>query len=241
MLGRSKRKDVDHPVSRPSWRGTSFETKGAAALVGVVFLGVAGFFAAAGLTGVVDPAADASSESVVLAETVTIETVVVRRVPVVRRVTLRSGVLGKRVELVTVTTPVRIERRIVPVVRRYRVTVPGKRRTVVEIRDGKTRTNVVTSDRIVFRERVVTNQQVQTLDRTVDRPVTTTRLVTEKVSVTQTLRSTETIRSTDTIRSTETIRSTQTVQVTETSPPVTVTVEQPVTVTVTLPPPPPAP
>ena len=213
-------------MNRSSWRGLSFEAKSAWAMVAVILVGVGGFFAAAGLTSVTDPVADASDSSGVLVETVTIENAVVKRVRVVRRVTERSGVLGKRVELVTVTTPARIERRLVPVVQRYLVTVPGQRRTIVETRDGRTRTSVVTSERIVTRERVVTNQQLQT----VDRPVTTVRVITENVPVTQTLRSTETVRLTDTIRETDTV------QVTETTKPVTVTVELPVTVTVTLPP-----
>ena len=164
-------------------------------MVAVILVGVAGFFAAAGLTSVTEPAADASHASeVVLVETVTIERAVVKRVRVVRRVTERSGVRGKRVELVTVTTPPRIERRLVPVVKKYLVTVPGPRRTIVETRNGKTRTRVVTSERIVTRERVVTNQQVRTVDQTVDRLVTTIRVTTENVPVTQTLRSTGTVR-----------------------------------------------
>ena len=202
-------------------------------MVAVILVGVAGFFAATGLTSVTEPAADASNASeVVLVETVTIERAVVKRVRVVRRVTERSGVRGKRVELVTVTTPARIERRLVPVVKKYLVTVPGPRRTIVETRNGKTRTRVVTSERIVTRERVVTNQQVQTVDRL----VTTIRVTTENVPVTQTLRSTGTVRVTTTVRLTDTVRSTDTVHVTETSAPVTVTVDLPVTVTVTAPP-----
>ena len=113
-------------------------------MVAVILVGVAGFFAATGLTSVTEPAADASNASeVVLVETVTIERAVVKRVRVVRRVTERSGVRGKRVELVTVTTPARIERRLVPVVKKYLVTVPGPRRTIVETRNGKTRTRVL--------------------------------------------------------------------------------------------------
>ena len=107
-------------------------------MVAVILVGVAGFFAATGLTSVTEPAADASNASeVVLVETVTIERAVVKRVRVVRRVTERSGVRGKRVELVTVTTPARIERRLVPVVKKYLVTVPGPRRTIVETRTAK--------------------------------------------------------------------------------------------------------
>ena len=206
-------------------------------MVAVILVGVAGFFAATGLTSVTEPAADASQASeVVLVETVTIERAVVKRVRVVRRVTERSGVRGKRVELVTVTTPARTERRLVPVVKKYLVTVPGPRRTIVETRNGKTRTRVVTAERIVTRERVVTNQQVRTVDQTVDRLVTTIRVTTENVPVTQTLRTTGTVRVTTTVRLTDTVRSTDTVHVTETSPPVTVTVDLPVTVTVTAPP-----
>ena len=172
------------------WRDLSFEAKSAAALVAVVLLGVGGFFAATGLEELVEPGSDAAEGRIV--QTVTVDRTVVRRVREVRR-TESSGVLGTQVELRTVT-------------------VPGPSRTVVETRSGKTRTNVVTSERVVTRERVVTNQRT----RTVVRPVTTTRVVTQSVPVTQTLHSTETVR------------------VTETSEPALVTVDHPVTVTVTV-------
>jgi hypothetical protein len=181
-------------VNRSSWHDLSFETKSAFVMLAAVLLGVAGFLAAAGLAGLVDPASEASDGSKVVVETLTVKRTVVKQVQVVRRVTERSGVLGKQVELVTVTTPGRTVRTI----------------------GGTTRTSVVTSEHVVTREHVVTNQRVKTVERTVERPVTTTRVVTEKLLLPETILSTDTVR------------------VTQTSAPVVVTVERPVTVTVTV-------
>ena len=167
------------------WHELSFEAKSAFAMLAVVLVGVAGFFAAAGVAGLVEPTSDASDERDVVVETLTVERIVVRRVRVVQRGTEPSGVLGKQVELLTVT---------MPVVRKNLVTVTGPLRTIVETRGGTTRARVVTSERVVTRERVVTNQRVQT----VVRPVTTTRVVTESVPVTETVRSTDTVRVTET-------------------------------------------
>ena len=167
------------------WHELSFEAKSAVAMLAAVLLGVAGFLAAAGLEGLVEPASGASDEREVLVETVTVERTVVNRVRVVRRVTEPSAVLGTQVELRTVT---------MPVVRKSLVTVTGPQRTIVATRGVATPARVVTSQRVVTRERVVTKQRVQT----VVRPVTTTRVVTEIVPVTQTVRSTETVRVTET-------------------------------------------
>jgi hypothetical protein len=186
------------------WGQLSFEAKSAVAMLAVVLVGVAGFFAAAGLAGLVEPASVATDERQVVVDTVMVERTVVRRVRVVQRVTEPSGVLAKQAELLTVT---------LPVVRKSLVTVTGPQRTVIETRDGTTLSRVVTSERVVTRERVVTNQRVQT----VVRPVTTTRVVTETVPVTQTVRSTDTVRVTETA---------QPVQVTVDRP-VTVTVTVP--------------
>jgi hypothetical protein len=164
------------------WRELSFEAKSAAALVAVVLLGVGGFVAAAGVVDLVEPNADAAEART--ARTVTIDRTVVTQLREVQRAE-SSGVLGKQVELRTVT---------LPVVRKELVTVPGPPRTVVETRSGETRTSVVTSERVVTLERVVTTERT----RTVVRPVTTTRVVTESVPLTQTLRSTETVRVTET-------------------------------------------
>jgi hypothetical protein len=196
------------PLNRSIWRELSFEAKSAFLVPAVILLAVAGFFAATGLAALVDPAPDASDLRV---QTLTVERVVTLtrggERTVVRRVVVKpAGVLGTAVERLTVTAPGRTERKIVPIVRRDLVTVAGQPRTIVETRNGTTRTSVVTSERVVTRERVVTFAQ----------PVTTTRVVTENVSVTQTLRSTDTVH------------------VTESSPPVTVTVERPLTVTVTV-------
>jgi hypothetical protein len=205
------------------WRNRiSHELKLLGALLVVAGLGLAGFLAAAGLGG---PTTEAD---VLLLETLTVERVVtlteggertvVRPLRVVRRVTAPAKVLGTAVELLTITTPGRTERQVVPVVRRELVTVAGQPRTIVETRSGRTRTSVVTSDRVVIRERTVTSERVSTAEQTVVQPVTTTRVVRETVPVTQTVRSTDTVRLTETVSE-------------------TVTVELPsVTVTVTVPP-----
>ena len=57
--------------------------------------------------------------------------------------------MGTAVELLTVTTPGP----------ESRVTVPGQARTIVETRGGRTRTSVVTNERVVTDRRVVTNDR----------------------------------------------------------------------------------
>ena len=185
------------------WRGLSYEVKSALAALAVVLVVVAGFFAAAGLTGLESSASEVEVEAV-LAETLTVERVVtrssggertvVRTVRVVPRVTETAGVLGTAIELRTITTPGQ----------RDLVTIPGEVRTIVETRGGTTRTSVVTNERVVTdrrvvtNERVVTDQRVVTTDRTITDvrtqqvtvPVTTVRTVTEAVPVTQTVTTT---------------------------------------------------
>jgi hypothetical protein len=191
------------------WRGRSFETKSGLALLAAVLLSLAGFFAAAALTDESTAASEGEAEGV-LVQTLTVERVVtlaggvrtvVRPARVVRRVIrpARDGVTSTRLVTVTVTTR-EIERKVVPIVRRDVVTVAGQARTIVETRQGPTRTSIVRDER------------VETVVRTVVEPVTTTQSVTQPPV-------TQTIRSTDTVTKTQTTTLPVTVQV-----PVTVTV-----------------
>lgn len=192
------------------WRGRSFETKSGLALLAAVLLSLAGFFAAAALTDEVSTAASEGETQGVLVQTLTVERVVtlaggvrtvVRPARVVRRVIrpAADGMTSTRLVTVTVTTR-EIERKVVPIVRRDVVTVAGKARTIVETRQGPTRTSIIRDER------------VETVVRTVVEPVTTTQSVTQPPV-------TQTVRSTDTVTKTQTVSLPVTVQV-----PVTVTV-----------------
>jgi len=95
------------------WRGLSYETKAALALLAGVLVVLAGFFAATGMSGLANPASDAgadgtSGETLTIKRVVTVtssgERTVVRTVRVVTRDTDPS-VLTTAVELLTVTTP----------------------------------------------------------------------------------------------------------------------------------------
>jgi hypothetical protein len=181
------------------WRGLSYESKAALAMLAGVLVVVTGFFAAAGVSGLASPASEAESgETLTVKRVVTLtgggERTVVRTVRVVPRVTEASGVLGTAVELLTVTTPGP----------RDLVTVPGQARTIVETRGGRTRTSVVTNERVVTDQRVVTNERVVTSVRTITNvdtqqvtvPVTTIRTVTDTVPVTQTVTTTQVLTQT---------------------------------------------
>ena len=95
------------------WRGLSYEAKAALAVLAGVLVVLAGFFAAAGVSGLASPASEAGADGA-FGETLTIKRVVtltssgertvVRTVRVVPRVT-KPSVLGTAVELLTVTTP----------------------------------------------------------------------------------------------------------------------------------------
>jgi hypothetical protein len=171
------------PVIGEYWRGLSYEAKAALALLAGVLVVLAGFFAATGVSGLASPASDAGTDGA-FGETLTIERVVTLTssgertvVRTVRVVDTEPSVLGRAVELLTVTTPGP----------QNRVTVPGQARTVVETRGGRTRTSVVTNVRVVTNDRTITN--VRTQQVTV--PVTTIRTVTDTVPVTQTLTTTQ--------------------------------------------------
>ena len=196
------------------WRGLSYETKAALALLAGVLIVVTGFFAATGVSGLASPASEAGSgETLTVKRVVTLtgggERTVVRTVRV-PRVTETAGVLGTAVELLTVTRPG--SQRV--------VTVPGEARTVVETRGGTTRTSVVTNERVVTHQRVVTNERVVTSVRTITNvntqqvtvPVTTIRTVTDTVPVTQTFTTTQVLTQT-------VVPPTATVTVTVTCPP----------------------
>jgi hypothetical protein len=95
------------------WRGLSYETKAALAVLAGVLVVLAGFFAATGVSGLVSPASDAgadgaSGENLTVTRVVKLtgggERTVVRTVRVVTRVT-EPSVLGTTVRLRTVTTP----------------------------------------------------------------------------------------------------------------------------------------
>jgi hypothetical protein len=201
------------------WRGCSFETKSALALLAAVLLSLAGFSAAAALTDQDSTAASEGEAEGVLVQTLTVERVVtlaggvrtvvrparvVRRV--VRRVTgpARDAVTSTRLVTVTVTTR-EIDRKVVPIVRRDVVTVAGQARTIVETREGPTRTIIVR------------NERVQTVVRTVVEPVTTTQVVTQP-PVTQTVRSTDTVTRTETVSLPVTVQVPVTVTLTVTKP-----------------------
>ena len=171
------------------WRGLSYETKAALAVLAGVLVVATGFFAATGVSGLASPASEAgAAETLTVKRVVTLtvggERTVVRTVRVVPRVTKTSSVLGTAVELLTVTTPGP----------RDLVTVPGPARTIVETRGGRTRTSVVTNERVVTDRRVVTNERVVTSVRTITNvdtqqvtvPVTTIRTVTVPQTVTAT-------------------------------------------------------
>jgi hypothetical protein len=178
------------PVIGDYWRGLSYEAKAALALLAGVLVVSAGFFAATGVSGLASPASDAGTDGAFV-ETLTIKRVVtltssgertvVRTVRVVPRNT-EPSVLGKAVELLTVTMPGP----------ENRVTVPGQARTIVETRGGTTRTSVVTNVRVVTNDRTITN--VRTQQVTV--PVTTIRTVTDTVPVTQTHTTTQVLTET---------------------------------------------
>jgi hypothetical protein len=182
------------------WRGLSYETKAALAVLAGVLVVLTGFFAATGVSGLASPASETgAAETLTVKRVVTLtgggERTVVRTVRVVvPRVTKTSSVLGTAVELRTVTTPGR----------RDLVTVPGPARTIVETRGGRTRTSVVTNERVVTDRRVVTNERVVTSVRTITNvdtqqvtvPVTTIRTVTATVPVTQTVTTTQVLTQT---------------------------------------------
>jgi hypothetical protein len=181
------------------WRGLSYETKAALAVLAGVLVVVTGFFAATGVSGLASPASETgAAETLTVTRVVTLtgggERTVVRTVRVVPRVPKTSSVLGTAVELLTVTTPGP----------RDLVTVPGPARTIVETRGRRTRTTVVTNERVVTDRRVVTNERVVTSVRTITNvntqqvtvPVTTIRTVTDKVPVTQTVTTTQVLTQT---------------------------------------------
>lgn len=212
------------------WRGLSFEAKAALAMLAGVLFVVSGFFAATGVSGLASPASGAGADGAA-GETLTVESVitltdtgertVVRTVRVVNRVT-EAAVLGTAVESRTVTTPGP----------RDLVTVPGQPRTVVETREGRTRTSVVTNERVVTDRRVVTNERVVTDRRVVtnERVVTNDRTITN-VQTQQVTVPVTTIRTvTDTVPVTETVTTTHVLTETVVPPAETVTV------TVTCPP-----
>jgi hypothetical protein len=195
------------------WRGRSFETKSGLALLAAVLLSLAGFFAAAALTDQVSTAASEGEAEGMLVQTLTVERVVtlagavrtvVRPARVVRRVTGPAGDGVTSTRLVTVTTR-EVERKVVPIVRRDVVTVAGQARTIVETREGPTRTSIVR------------NERVQTVVRTVVEPVTTTQVVTQP-PVTQTVRSTDTVTRTETVSLPVTVQVPVTVTLTVTKP-----------------------
>ena len=197
-----------------NWRRLSFETR--SAVVAALVL-AAGFLTAFGVTGLED-----RSEAEVIqppGETLTVERTftvrgvrtVVRTVRLVPRVTVPTNVLSTAAELRTVTKPGS----------RNFVTVPGQARTIVETREGQTRTSVVTNDRVVTDRRVVTNQRVVTEQRIVTNDRTITDVLTQQVTVPVTV-----VRTiTNTLPVTQTVATTQVL--TQTSPPVTVTVTCP--------------
>jgi hypothetical protein len=178
------------------WRGLSYEAKAALGVLAGVLVVLAGFFAATGVSGLVSQASESGADGG-LEETLTIERVVtltssgartvVRTVRVVPRVTEPSD-MGTTGELLTVTTPGHQDR----------VTVPGPARTIVETRGGRTRTSVVTTERVVIDRRVVTNDRTITNVHTqqVTVPVTTIRTVTDTVPVTQTVTTKEVVTET---------------------------------------------
>ena len=178
------------------WRGLSYEAKAALAVLAGALVVLAGFFAATGVSGLASPASEAGADGA-FGETLTIKRVVtltssgertvVRTVRVVPRVT-EPSVLGTAVELLTVTTPGAQDL----------VTVPGQARTIVETREGRTRTSVVTNERVVTDRRVVTNDRTITnvYTQQVTVPVTTIRTVTDTVPVTQTVTTKEVVTET---------------------------------------------
>ena len=206
------------------WRRLSYETKSAVLSAAAVIVLAAGLFASLGVTSLERGGSEAQAEGLG-AETLTVERTftvsgvrtVVKSVRVVPRSTNRSAdVLGTAVELRTVTTPGG----------REIVTVPARARTLVETRQGGTRTNVVTNERVVTDRQVVTNERVVTNDRVVTNERTITDVQTVQVTVPVT-----TVRTvTDTVPVTQTLTTTQVVTETVVSPPATVTV------TVTCPP-----
>jgi hypothetical protein len=199
------------------WRGRSFETKSGLAVLAAVLLSLAGFFASAAITDQVSTAASEGEAEGMLVQTMTVEHVVtlagavrtvVRPARVVRRVIRPAGDGVTSTRLVTVTVTTReIERKVVPIVRRDVVTVAGQARTIVETRQGPTRTSIVRDER------------VETVVRTVVEPVTTTQVVTQP-PVTQTFRSTDTVTKTTTVTLPVTVQVpvTVTVTVTRTKP-----------------------
>ena len=217
------------PVIGEYWSGLSFETKATFAVLAGPLIIAAGFFAATGVSGPASPGpgtgADAAGETMTVDGVVTLtdsgERTVVRTVRVVTRVT-EPSVLGTAVESLTVTTPGP----------RDLITVPGQPRTIVETRGGRTRTSVVTNERVVTDRRVVTNDRVVTDRRVVtnERVVTNDRTITD-VQTQQVTVPITTIRTvTDTFPVTQTFTTTQVLTETVVPPPATVTV------TVTCPP-----